>query len=61
MPPVGDFEALKLVAKNIVLQAVGFTVAAADMVFNQQLSFFFTSLLVCPGACPPIPAVDNCP
>lgn len=35
--------------KNVVIQSLGFSVAAQDMMINEQMSLFFTSLLVATG------------
>ncbi len=41
-----DFHAIRLGMKNVVLQSIGFSVAAQDMIINEQLSLFFTALIV---------------
>lgn len=45
--------------KNVVLQSVGISVAAMDMIINEQLSLFFTSLQVKDDACTPVTYADN--
>lgn len=53
---------MQLIAKNMVLQSIGLAVAAQDMVINQQLGLFFTSLLMCANDCPTAATItDVCP
>lgn len=54
------FSGLRFIAKNIVMQSIGLSVAAQDMVINEQLSLFFTSLLVCDASCPTGIDYDSC-
>ena len=51
----------QFIAKNIVLQSIGVSVAAQDMVINQQLSLFFTALLLCPATIYGLSATADCP
>src|SRR5687768_10439908 len=44
--PDQDFNAMQIGLKNVVLQSLGFSIAAQDMVINEQLSLFFTALHV---------------
>jgi hypothetical protein len=39
------FNAMSLCIKNVVLQSLGFSVQAQDMIINEQMSLFFTALL----------------
>lgn len=41
----GTYDAMSICLKNVVLQSLGFTIQAQDMVINEQLSLFFTALL----------------
>jgi hypothetical protein len=41
-----DFNALEVCLKNVVLQSLGMSVQAQDMIINEQLSLFFTAMLV---------------
>lgn len=66
-----NFEAMQLCLKNVVMQSLGMTVQAQDMLVNEQMSLFFTAMLamdtaVCPGGAQPvycdcIPAVTGSP
>lgn len=40
-----QFSSVKLGLKNVVLQGIGFSVQAQDMVINEQMSLFFTAML----------------
>jgi len=43
--PDQNFDAMQIGLKNVVLQSLGFSIQAQDMVINEQMSLFFTSLL----------------
>jgi hypothetical protein len=43
--PQQDFSAMSICLKNVVLQSLGFSVQAQDMIINEQLSLFFTAML----------------
>lgn len=43
--PQQDFQAISLCIKNVVLQSLGFSIQAQDMIINEQMSLFFTALL----------------
>ncbi len=45
--PLPEFSSMDICMKNVVLQSIGFSVAAQDMMINEQLSLFFTAMLVC--------------
>jgi hypothetical protein len=40
-----DFDDIHLCVKNVVLQSLGFSVQAENMVINEQMSLFFTALI----------------
>lgn len=40
-----NFEAMQLCLKNVVMQSLGMTVQAQDMLVNEQMSLFFTAML----------------
>jgi hypothetical protein len=40
-----DFGAMSIGIKNVVLQSIGFSIQAQDMIINENLSLFFTALL----------------
>jgi hypothetical protein len=40
-----DFNAMAICLKNVVLQSLGFSIQAQDMIINEQMSLFFTALL----------------
>lgn len=40
-----EFQALQLGIKNVVLQSLGFSIQAQDMIINEQMSLFFTALM----------------
>jgi hypothetical protein len=44
-PQAATTGVLSLCLKNVVLQSLGFAVQAQDMVINEQMSLFFTTLL----------------
>lgn len=52
------YEGMQLCIKNVVLQSLGFSVQAQDMIINEQMSLFFTALLAENGECTPKPAPD---
>ena len=54
------YPGIQFIAKNIVLQSIGVSVAAQDMVINQQLSLFFTALLLCPATLYEPPPTADC-
>lgn len=39
------FDAMRIGLKNVVLQSLGFSIQAQDMVINEQLGLFFTALM----------------
>lgn len=41
-----EFASLNVCLKNVVLQSIGMSVQAQDMIINEQLSLFFTAMLV---------------
>lgn len=43
--PQSAYGAMTLCLKNVVLQSLGFSVQAQDMIINEQMSLFFTALL----------------
>lgn len=63
--PDQDFNAMEIGLKNVVLQSLGFSIQAENMIINEQLSLFFTSLIVqdlpegCQGA-QDFDATPNC-
>jgi hypothetical protein len=40
-----DFNAMRIGLKNVVLQSLGISIQAQDMIINEQLSLFFTALI----------------
>ncbi len=40
-----DFNAMQVGLKNVVLQSLGFSIQAQDMMINEQMSLFFTALI----------------
>ncbi len=58
-----DFSAMQLGLKNVVLQSLGFSIQAMDMMINEQMSLFFTALLAQDSeeACPSTSAPDLTP
>ncbi len=44
--PDQDFQGMSICLKNVVLQSIGISVQAQDMIINEQLSLFFTAMLV---------------
>lgn len=43
---IAPFGAMNICLKNVVMQNLGFTVQAQDMLINEQLALFFTALIV---------------
>ncbi len=41
-----QFGAMNICLKNVVLQSLGVSIRAEDMIINEQLSLFFTAMLV---------------
>jgi len=54
-----QFNAIKIIAKDVVMQSIGMAIASQDMVLNQQMGLFFTSLHICDGECPPPDVVPD--
>lgn len=40
-----QFNAMAICLKNVVLQSLGFSIQAQDMIINEQMSLFFTAML----------------
>lgn len=58
-----DFTAMQLGLKNVVLQSLGFSIQAQDMMINEQMSLFFTALIAEDNeqGCPELDDVDGTP
>lgn len=54
-------DGMQIGLKNVVLQALGMSIQAQDMIINENLSIFFTALIADTATCPGIQATDVVP